>query len=203
MQGTGESAAPQKPPSDAAARIEALKNRKSAQKRHAAHKTRASALALSVLSTGGLAGYFAVMNQQGAGTSDDSAVAGSTGLITAAAPRASTPAAIVSESTNTTYADGVFAGTTENTRWGPVQVAVSIASDDIVSVDLLSLPNSDRRTQHISSVAGPALITDTLSVQSANVDIVSGATYTSRAYRDSLQAALDDAAAALADAQVH
>ena len=93
------------------------------------------------------------------------------------------------------YADGVYLGTAEYTEWGDVQVEVTITDGRIVDVAAVDYPQG-RRSSDINSRALPLLEADAIELQSADVDIVSGATYTSRTYADSLQAALDAAASA-------
>ena len=86
--------------------------------------------------------------------------------------------------------DGTVTGQLEDMRFGPVQVQVTISSGQITDVTALELPTGGR-SGRISSFAEPALRSEVLSAQSASVDIVSGATYTSEAYMQSLQSALD------------
>jgi uncharacterized protein with FMN-binding domain len=83
-------------------------------------------------------------------------------------------------------------GPTVSTRFGPVQVMIEVNGDTITDVVALQLP-SGGRSGRISSVAEPTLHDEALAAQSASIDGVSGATYTSRAYERSLQAALDQA----------
>lgn len=89
-------------------------------------------------------------------------------------------------------ASGTVDGPTVGTRFGPVQVEVTIKNGKITDVVALQLPSGGRSGQ-ISQVVEPMLSSQALSAQSANIDGVSGATYTSNAYARSLQAALDDA----------
>ena len=91
------------------------------------------------------------------------------------------------------FADGVYVGTAEYTEWGDVQVQVTISAGGIVEVAALEYPSS-RKSSAINGQAIPMLEADAIATQSADLDIVSGATYTSRTYADSLQAALDQAA---------
>lgn len=84
-------------------------------------------------------------------------------------------------------------GTVAQTRWGPVQVQVHIASGKIVDVVALQVPDGNGRDYEINSYAVPQLRQEVLAAQSANIDTVSGATVTSDGYRESLQAALDSA----------
>ncbi len=95
------------------------------------------------------------------------------------------------------YADGSFLGTAEYTEWGDVQVEVTIESGVIVDVVAVQMPDG-RRSTRINDGATPILEAEAIAIQSADLDIVSGATYTSITYADSLQAALDDAALAAA-----
>jgi len=80
-----------------------------------------------------------------------------------------------------------------DTRWGTVQVAVTIAGDDVVAVEALSLPDGDRRSAGISEYVEELLGEEAVDLDSADVSVISGATYTSRAYATSLQSALDQA----------
>jgi hypothetical protein len=85
------------------------------------------------------------------------------------------------------------AGPTVQTRYGPVQVRVVVVAargtDRIRSVTSVQLPSGGRSGQ-ISSYAGPQLAQEAVTAQSAKIDTVSGASYTSDGYRRSLQAAL-------------
>jgi uncharacterized protein with FMN-binding domain len=80
-----------------------------------------------------------------------------------------------------------------STRWGSVQVAVTLESGQITDVQALQLPDGDRRSASISQRVEPVLRSQVLSAQGADIDGISGATYTSIAYARSLQAALDSA----------
>ncbi len=80
-----------------------------------------------------------------------------------------------------------------DTRYGPVQVEVTLDGSTITAIAAIQLPGGDRRSEQISNRAEPTLQSEALQAQSANIDGVSGATYTSEAYAQSLQAALDDA----------
>lgn len=84
-------------------------------------------------------------------------------------------------------------GPVVDTRWGAVQVQVTVEGGRLTDVVALQLPDGDRRSQSISSRAEPTLRSQALQAQSATIDGVSGATYTSIAYARSLQAALDSA----------
>jgi uncharacterized protein with FMN-binding domain len=88
---------------------------------------------------------------------------------------------------------GSYDGPVVQTQFGPVQVRVTIAGGKISDVQALQLPFDRRRSAQISQYVEPILRSSVLSAQSTNVDIISGATYTSYAYLQSLQAALDAA----------
>ncbi len=84
-------------------------------------------------------------------------------------------------------------GPVVDTRFGPVQVRVSFANGRITESQAVQTPNDRRRSVMINQYATPILRQETLSAQSANIDLVSGATVTSEAYTQSLQAAIDKA----------
>jgi len=91
--------------------------------------------------------------------------------------------------------DGTYTGSSVSTRFGNVQVSVTIASGSISEVTALQLTDADGRSVQISNRAAPILRSEVLASQSAQVSNVSGATYTTRAYLGSLQSALDQAGA--------
>lgn len=93
-----------------------------------------------------------------------------------------------SNSATTTYTGSVV-----QTRWGPVQVRITVSAGTITAVDVLQYPQGNGNDQQINAYALPILVQDSLSAQSANIDMVSGATVTSDGYVQSLQAALDEA----------
>ncbi len=91
------------------------------------------------------------------------------------------------------YADGQFTGQVVETRFGPVQVRVTISGGHLSDVQALQLPTDHMRSAEISQYAAPILRSEALQAQSAQIDLLSGATYTSDAYAQSLQSALDQA----------
>ncbi|MDQ1020916.1 FMN-binding protein [Streptomyces afghaniensis] len=84
-------------------------------------------------------------------------------------------------------------GDTVQTRWGPVQVRITLENGRLTDVTAVSYPTDNPRDQEINSFALPRLRGEALQAQSASIDTVSGATYTSDGYRRSLQSALDSA----------
>ena len=117
------------------------------------------------------------------------------------APATSTPSAGTSTTTKTTTTaktssgakSGTFTGTSEETRYGAVQVAAVISGGKLTNVTVLQVPENGGYEDQIVSVAVPELKSEALSAQSANIQVVSGATYTSQGYAESLQSALDQA----------
>jgi uncharacterized protein with FMN-binding domain len=89
--------------------------------------------------------------------------------------------------------DGTYNGSVAQTRWGPVQVAITVSGGKITDVTVPIYPNGNHRDEEINAYALPVLRQETLDAQSADVDAVSGATVTSDGYRESLQAATDAA----------
>lgn len=83
-----------------------------------------------------------------------------------------------------------FTGSTVETQFGPVQVQIAMTGGTLVDVQALQLPSDRSRSARISQYSAPILRSEAIQAQSARVDIVSGATYTSRAYALSLDSAL-------------
>ncbi len=88
---------------------------------------------------------------------------------------------------------GTVTGPAVDTRWGPVQVEVTLAGGKITAVTVPQYPDGNRKDEQINARALPILVKETLAAQSADIDTVSGATVTSEGYLQSLQAALDQA----------
>ncbi|HET6878211.1 MAG TPA: FMN-binding protein [Jatrophihabitans sp.] len=80
------------------------------------------------------------------------------------------------------------------TPYGVVQVRVTVAGSHITKVSYAQLTAFDGTSQQINSYAAPILVRQTMQAQSARIDGVSGASYTSAGYEQSLQSALDKAA---------
>lgn len=95
--------------------------------------------------------------------------------------------------TSAASATRTIAGDSVQTQYGVVQVQVTVAGTKITNVSFLQLTAYDGRSQEINSNAAPTLLQETLAAQSANIDAVSGASYTTDGYVQSLQSALDKA----------
>ena len=89
--------------------------------------------------------------------------------------------------------DGTFTGDPADTRYGPVQVRITVSGGRITAADAIDYPQESGRDVRINSEAVPALNQEVLQAQSAQIDTVSGATYTSEGYQQSLQSAIDQA----------
>ncbi|WP_330455592.1 FMN-binding protein [Streptomyces sp. NBC_00820] len=88
---------------------------------------------------------------------------------------------------------GVYTGDTVDTPYGPVQVRITLRGGRLTGVTALRTPDGNPRDREIASYAVPRLTGEALDAQSARIDAVSGATYTSGGYVRSLQSALDKA----------
>lgn len=117
---------------------------------------------------------------------------------TAPAPSASSassarPAPSASSASGNGSGGRAVTGSEVQTRWGPVQVKVTVSGGRVTDVTAVEYPTENPRDQQINSYALPQLRTEALAAQSADIDTVSGATYTSEGYKQSLQSALDAA----------
>ena len=141
----------------------------------------------------------------GTGSTDSGAGIGSgagsahTGSNNASSPQASSgssssPSPSGSSSSSTAaFKDGTFTGRSADTQYGPVQVRIIVSGGKITKVDVPVYPTESFRDQEINQYAVPHLVSETLSAQSAHIDMISGATFTSGGYLQSLQSALDEA----------
>ena len=131
------------------------------------HTSTSSATSTSVVAQG----------DTGTSSSDGSTDSGS------AAPGSSSG----SSSSTTSTGDAV------STRYGEVQVKITVANGKVTAAEVTTVPWNNPRDQQINSYAVPILNSEAVDAQSAQIDMVSGATYTSEGYVQSLQSALDRA----------
>jgi uncharacterized protein with FMN-binding domain len=96
-----------------------------------------------------------------------------------------------SQAANLPAGETAFTGPVANTVYGPVQVQLIVRNNEIIKVAILEQPTSTIHDIQIGQFAFPELISETLKAQSAKIDAVSGASYTSAGYIQSLQSALD------------
>ena len=123
-----------------------------------------------------------VTTTTGTTTTGTTTTGGTTGTTATATPTATT----------TSTANTVVTGTAVSFRYGTVQVQVTVSNGAITDITTLQAPG-DGHSGQISQYAVPILQSEALSAKSAQIDLVSGATYTSEAYAQSLQSALDQA----------
>lgn len=98
-----------------------------------------------------------------------------------------------SATTSGSTASKTYDGDTVQTRWGPVQVRITVVAGKITASEAIVYPNGNHEDEQINSVALPVLNQEAVSAQSASIDMVSGATVTSEGYLSSLQSAIDQA----------
>ncbi|TQF03142.1 FMN-binding protein [Kitasatospora acidiphila] len=113
------------------------------------------------------------------------------------APASSAPSGSGTSAGSTSGSGGTatrtITGSAVDTRYGPVQVRVTLAGSKLTKVDVLQYPSESNRDEEINSFALPQLNQEAIAAGNANIDSVSGATYTSDGYTRSLQSALDQA----------
>lgn len=126
----------------------------------------------------------------GSGSSTSSGPSGSNGSGTNSGGSSSSGS---SSSSTTGLKNGTYTGQSADTQYGPVQVKITVSGGKITAVDVPVYPTESFRDQEINQQAVPQLVSETLSAQSANIQMVSGATFTSGGYEQSLQSALDEA----------
>ncbi len=84
-------------------------------------------------------------------------------------------------------------GDPSDNDYGTVQVQITLTGSRISNIVAVQMPGERRRSAEISQEAEPILHQEALQAQSAQIDIVSGASFTSQSYAQSLQSALDKA----------
>ena len=117
---------------------------------------------------------------------ESGSTAGSTGTTTGGTTTGSA-------TTGTSGSGGTVTGQVVSTRWGPVQVAITVAGGKVTGVQVLQQPTGNPKDEEINAYALPILTSEAVDAQSADIDMVSGATVTSEGYLSSLQSALDQA----------
>ena len=90
-------------------------------------------------------------------------------------------------------ASGTYTGNSVMTRWGAVQVQITVADGKITAAEAVEYPQANPRDRQINAYALPVLAQEATQAQSADIDAVSGATVTSDGYVQSLQSAIDQA----------
>ena len=118
------------------------------------------------------------------------AVAGSSGSSGSSGSAGAAPAPQAAQGAT---AAGTYTGDSVMTRWGAVQVEITVADGKITAVQAVEHPQNNARHRQINAYALPVLAQEVTQAQSAQIDVVSGATVTSDGYIQSLQSALDQA----------
>lgn len=113
----------------------------------------------------------------------------STGSTSAPAQANTTP----SSQPSSQYKDGTYTGSVDNAFYGNVQVSATIAGGKITAVNFLEYPNENPNSIYVNSAAIPYLKQEAVQAQSSHVSVVTGATFTSQAFMQSLANALSQA----------
>lgn len=146
---------------------------------------------LAVVATGmGLALLLSFKPHEVAGVAQPPAVVRTHDPVPPEASASSTPSSAADQKA---AGSRTFDGAAADTRWGAVQVRITVTGGRITGVQMLQSPDGNRRDLEINDRALPILQQETMSAQSAQIDSVSGATYTSDGYTRSLQSAIDRA----------
>ena len=137
---------------------------------------------------------------QGAGSRSASGATGSSGSGASPDPGGDSSSTAASGSSSTASgtaspASGTrtYTGQTVDTRWGPVQVKITVIGGRITASEAVQYPSSNHKDEEINARALPTLNDEVVQQQSAQIDTVSGATVTSDGYLESLQSAIDQA----------
>ena len=126
-------------------------------------------------------------------TSSNTGSSSSAGKANLSTATTSAPATNSPQTSSSAYRDGTYTGASEDAYYGNVQVAVTVSGGKITNVKFLQYPNDRNTSVMINMQAMPYLTQEAIQAQSAQVDGVSGATQTSRAFIESLRSALSQA----------
>ena len=139
-----------------------------------------------------LFGYHTSTSSKAAG-GDTAFIAPATTAGGSASPTTTVTASSTAAGTTGVSGRSTVTGDVAQTRWGPVQVQLTVVDKKITDVSVIQYPDNNGRDQEINADALPVLVQETISAQSAKIDMVTGATVTSDGYLSSLQSALDQA----------
>jgi uncharacterized protein with FMN-binding domain len=130
-------------------------------------------------------------------TNSEATAAAVTGSTDTSTSTSSDPAASSSSSASSSSAasssSGTYTGDAVSTRWGTVQVQITVQNGKIVKAEAIQYPSENSKDQEINAYAVPQLNAEVVSKQSGSIDAISGATVTSNGYIQSLQSAIDQA----------
>jgi uncharacterized protein with FMN-binding domain len=116
-------------------------------------------------------------------------------MIESSARQAVPTRAVLMLTAGNAYSDGTFTGPVTDAYWGPMQIQAVIQNGQLVNIGVIQWPNDRRTSVRINQEAIPLLRDEVVQAQSANVDIISGATLTSQAFIQSIAGALRQAGA--------
>jgi uncharacterized protein with FMN-binding domain len=114
-------------------------------------------------------------------------------VITPPNPTPAPPPSGAPKAAGAAFRDGTFTGLRYDAYWGTVQVRAVVKDGKLSSVDVLDFPSDRRTSQQINRYALPILQREVVQAQGVNVNIISGATLTAKAYLSSLRSALQQA----------
>ena len=144
--------------------------------------------------TGTIAGLVALLSFKSHAPSIPTSTAGGTSGVSSSPASEAGPGAVVptgNQASRVPSGETTLTGQAAETSYGPVQVQLIVRHKKIIKVSILQQPDGTIHDIQIGQFAFPQLISETLSAQSARIDAVSGASYTSAGYIQSLQSALD------------
>jgi len=141
-----------------------------------------------LIGAGTIAGAVAVLGYQ-----PGTLFSGPTATAAEATTTSTTAAAADATPTDASAQATTYTGDTIQTRYGPVQVEATVENGSVTSVTALTYPTGDHESAQINASAIPALEQQAVEAQSASISGVSGASYTSSAFAESLQSALTQA----------
>lgn len=144
-------------------------------------------------SSGSSSGSSGSSSSTGSGSSGTSGSGSSSSGSSGSSSGSSGSSGSSSSGSSSSSATKTYDGDTAQTRWGPVQVRITVQGGKITNAEAIVYPNGNGRDAEINSYALPVLNQETVQAQSANIDMVSGATVTSDGYLQSLQSAIDQA----------
>jgi uncharacterized protein with FMN-binding domain len=157
------------------------------------YHTSTSPTAAGVVAVGGAGTDSGVDASTDAPSSDTTTGGGSTSTDEATPTPSGSSSGAADSGSSSTASDGTYTGDAVMTRFGAVQVEITVSGGEITTSVVTQVPWSDRRDQQINSYAVPILNDETVQARSSDIDMVSGATYTSEGYIQSLQSAIDQA----------
>lgn len=141
--------------------------------------------------------YHTSTSSQAVASSTGTAGAGSAATASSGASGSSSSSSGSSSSGSSTSgsssSSGTYTGDAVSTRWGTVQVRITVQNGKITKSEAVQYPQDNPRDQEINAYALPQLSQEVLQKQSASIDAISGATVTSNGYIQSLQSAIDQA----------